>query len=197
MDKKIYNKWYAMLNRCNSIYHYQTYKNVTVCDEWMEYENFKRWYLENIYDFNGVLELDKDLFSEDKKIYSPSTCCFLPKELNILISTAQSKNEFLPGVTVNTRKKSITYTATVRSGGKETVKTFKNQKDAFLFYKSHKDAEIKAAANRYKDVLPPKIYDKLVNFEVKATCEILEHAIKNKDFMRKSVYEEIIRNYTL
>ena len=193
MDKKIYNKWYAMINRCKT--DYQFYSNVTICEEWMEFKSFEKWYLENIYDFNGILELDKDLFSDSKKIYSPDTCCLLPKEINLLINAANSKNDLLPGVTRNIGKKSITYTATIIHGRKELKQTFKTQLDAFQFYKTQKEKVIKEVAEKYRDVLPYWIYSKLIRFEIPMTCEILENAIKNKEKMRPEAYEEIINSF--
>src|SRR5690554_5252381 len=152
MDSKIYKAWNSMINRCTGTYSFETYKDTTICKEWQDYANFEKWYRNNIYEFNGTLELDKDLFSKNQKIYSPETCCFLPKEINTLISSASSRNRYLPGVSVNVRKKKVSYTATIKIGKKKTTKVFDTQKEAFYFYKDKKEKHIKDTANKYRDV---------------------------------------------
>ena len=39
------------------------------------------------------MELDKDLLVEGNKIYSPSTCCFIPKEINTVINYKRHDKE--------------------------------------------------------------------------------------------------------
>lgn len=197
MDKKVYNTWSSMLERCRSTWAFGTYKDVTVCEEWYTYSNFEKWYMKNIYEFDGVLELDKDLFSKDKKIYSPETCCFLPKYINNLLSTIKSRNAYLPGVTINIGKRGITYTAAVKHNNKKIKKTYKTQKEAFIFYKDKKEKIIQEAANKYKGIIPEHIYNALMNYEIPMTCPILEDAIRNKDKMRPDAYQRIINEFQM
>ncbi|HBI73638.1 MAG TPA: hypothetical protein DEG06_05140 [Lachnospiraceae bacterium] len=195
MNKKAYKAWKSMINRCTGTYNFEIYKDVTICDEWNDYANFEKWYETNIYEFDGTLELDKDLLSRHKKIYSPNTCCFLPKNINTLIASTSSRNQYLPGVSVNVRKNRVTYTATVKDGGKVITKTFKTQKEAFYFYKEKKEKIIKETANEYRDVLPEHIYNALIQYEIPMTCEILERALRNKDLMRAQDFELILKEY--
>jgi len=48
-----YNVWNNILDRCYSEkdkYKYPAYYNIcTVCDEWLNYQNFAKWYEENMY----------------------------------------------------------------------------------------------------------------------------------------------------
>lgn len=77
-----YAVWSGMLERCYSDKYHQkkpTYKDCTVCDEWLTFSNFKSWMERQ--DWEGK-HLDKDFLSEDVKIYSPRTCVFVNPRLN-------------------------------------------------------------------------------------------------------------------
>lgn len=79
-----YVLWADMLKRCYSEkYHakYPTYKDYSVCDDWVYFSNFKRWV--ETQDWEGK-ELDKDILVEGNTIYSPDTCIFVTKEVNYL-----------------------------------------------------------------------------------------------------------------
>lgn len=68
-----------------------TYKGCIVCEEWYNFQNFAKWFDENYYEIEGEkIALDKDLLKLNNKIYSPSTCCFLPQRINV--SLVSSKN---------------------------------------------------------------------------------------------------------
>ena len=52
-----YKMWYHMLERCYSKSYIETnstYKDVVVCDEWHNFQNFAKWF-ERFYPKNGVL----------------------------------------------------------------------------------------------------------------------------------------------
>lgn len=52
------------------------YTGCTVCEEWLNYSNFKVWYGQN--GIKGMaLDLDKDILFKGNKVYSPETCCFV------------------------------------------------------------------------------------------------------------------------
>ena len=94
-DKKSYKVWNSMLERCysnKSLIHNPTYKDCTVCDEWLCFENFEKWYNENYYEVDDeIMNLDKDILVKGNKIYSPETCCFVPKRINILFVNTTNK----------------------------------------------------------------------------------------------------------
>lgn len=88
-----YLVWCAMLERCyGDSERYKSYKGVEVDSEWHNYTNFREWYERKSRSYVNFSELhlclDKDLFSIglEKKIYSPRTCCFMPKAINSLLS---------------------------------------------------------------------------------------------------------------
>ena len=82
---RINNKWFSMFNRCyDEKYHEKqpSYIGCSVSEEFCNYQNFAEWYSKKKYNCNHPLELDKDLLFEGNKIYAPSKCCLLPKEIN-------------------------------------------------------------------------------------------------------------------
>lgn len=80
-----YTKWCNLLDRCysHSTQDKQpTYKDCTVCEEWLTFSNFRTWMEQQ--DWEGK-HLDKDLLVSGNKIYSPDTCCFISQSLNNFI----------------------------------------------------------------------------------------------------------------
>lgn len=83
---RFYSVWSNMILRCyceKLRSKYPTYSKVTVCDEWLRLSAFKDWF-----DINYVTgwHLDKDLLIINSKVYSPSSCRFIPRSLNNLFS---------------------------------------------------------------------------------------------------------------
>ena len=90
---KEYNTWQGMLRRCYSKEYQNTpYKNVLVCDRWKNFHNFyqdiKKLPNYELWKNSGKFEfsIDKDVICEETnrwpKIYSPTTCIFMPREEN-------------------------------------------------------------------------------------------------------------------
>ena len=90
-----YIKWFSMFVRCyDDKYQLRqpTYIGCSVSDDFCNFQNFAEWYSHYKYKCKYPLEIDKDLLYEGNKIYSPKTCCLLPKEIN---STLNSKRHDL------------------------------------------------------------------------------------------------------
>ena len=98
--KVIYNCWKDMLRRCYDNKRYE-YTNVFVHTDWHSFKNFYLWCLTPESNWNYKYSLDKDILSDDMlskfKIYSPSTCVFVPKYINNLIKP----NNQISGITYN------------------------------------------------------------------------------------------------
>jgi len=89
---KMYIKWHGMMQRCydpKELIKQPTYKGVTVCSKWHNFQNFAEWYKDNYVD---GYELDKDLLSlpNTPKRYCESTCIFLPQALNMFLTAIDS-----------------------------------------------------------------------------------------------------------
>ena len=82
---KVYTRWKDMLRRCYDPKYQSTkpsYVGCVVCDEWLILSVFKEWFDDNHKEDH---ELDKDILSEGCKIYSPDTCSFVPKDVNVFL----------------------------------------------------------------------------------------------------------------
>lgn len=85
-----YIKWFSMFVRCYDEKYLEkepAYIGCEVGKEFLCFQNFANWYNAKIYDCEYPLELDKDLLYRGNKIYKPSTCCFIPKEINTTINS--------------------------------------------------------------------------------------------------------------
>jgi len=91
-NTKTYEKWNGMIHRCynpKELIKHPTYKGVTVCSKWHNFQNFAEWYKDNYVD---GYELDKDLLSLPNvhKRYCESTCIFIPHALNTFLTFIDS-----------------------------------------------------------------------------------------------------------
>lgn len=94
---KCYKVWHSMMLRCydeNIHKEYNTYTNCIVCNEWHNYQIFAEWFYEN---YIEGYQLDKDLRLYGNKLYSPKTCMFFHKDVNMFFKIHKSsKNRKLP-----------------------------------------------------------------------------------------------------
>lgn len=155
-----------MLRRCydeKSLVKKPSYKNCYVCDEWLKFSNFKKWFDEN-YIKNYCL--DKDLFSDVDKIYSPQTCCFIPMEINcFLVKSKNRRGDYPIGVVF--RKDCKKFMAQVYINGENKILgTFNDEISAFNRYKEEKEKQAKIIAEKWKGIITDRVYQKLYNYTV-------------------------------
>lgn len=173
-NTRIYNTWYDMLKRCyDKEYHKKqpTYKNCTVCDEWLNFQNFARWYEENYYEIEGeVMCLDKDILFKGNKIYSPETCVIVPQAINKLFTKRQNDRG---DSTIGTSPVDGKYMVRCHMINPKTGKSkrkylgiYDTQEKAFKIYKYYKEKNIKMVADYFREQIPDKLYDALYNYEV-------------------------------
>lgn len=77
--------WTDMLDRCYGIKHKEKYKMYSECyvdKAWHNFQNFAKWYYDNIYDCKETLNLDKDIKYKNNNIYSADTCLMVPQSIN-------------------------------------------------------------------------------------------------------------------
>ena len=86
---KEYKAWSNMISRCYSPNTQEinpTYKGCSVCNEWLDFQIFAKWFGDNyIYGY----QLDKDIKIKGNKVYSPSTCKFVSPKDNIIQAHAR------------------------------------------------------------------------------------------------------------
>ena len=158
MIRRIYNG-YGRFAKC--------YENCVICEEWLDYGVFKNWY-ENQRGCGLKYELDKDLLGNGT-LYSPTTCCLLPRELNRMISDRKTKNRELPTGVVKSGKKYYAHYVMgtsekklVRIGG------FNTPEEASNAYKAFRKKRIAETAQVYYDKgeLDERAYNALIKFNM-------------------------------
>lgn len=139
---KAYKKWHSMIDRCSN---HINYKNVTVCEEWNNFQNFAKWFDENYID---GYHLDKDLLQQgvENKVYSHKTCIFLPKKINFFLHTEYSTNT---SGHVGVISKSGKWD--VQVSGKY-IKRFGCFDDAINAYKKERDSIAKEYRNQMREL---------------------------------------------
>ena len=162
--------WMNMLHRCysQSIKEKRpTYNEVKVCDEWLNFQNFAKWYKENHYEVNGErMHLDKDILVKGNKIYSPETCMFVPQRINTLFLTQQNHRGELP-IGIYYDNKINKYKVTLQKHAERTyLGYYDTSKEAFYVYKNAKESYIKEVADEYKNKIPNKLYRAMYNYKI-------------------------------
>lgn len=168
-----YRVWADMIKRCYDKVRYPKYENYddcSVCNEWLCYANFEKWYNKNHYNVDDeVMCIDKDILVKGNKIYSPDTCIFVPQRINkLFVKSTSARGEYPIGVSYN--KALERFTASVKNGyGKTLVTYHSTPEEAFYSYKEMKEEMIKKFADEYKDKIPQKLYDAMYAYKVEIT----------------------------
>ena len=171
--KKTWSVWYDMLRRCYDPYElnkYPTYIDCYVCEEWLNFQNFAKWYESNHYEiFNQRMHLDKDILVKGNKIYSPDTCVFVPERVNELFTKSDViRGEYPIGVNYHKQHKKLQVRCNTLKEKRKHLGYFPLNKpfQAFTAYKNFKENYIKEVADEYKDLIPQKLYEAMYNYEV-------------------------------
>lgn len=173
VQTKEYILWYSMLNRCYSDTYKKkrpTYEGCEVLENFKSYEYFYEW-CQNQIGFNVEgWHLDKDLLVKGNKVYSESTCVFIPHEINLLLIKRESlRGEHLIGVSWNNTNKVFIARVHKNKGKQEYLGCFKTELEAFNAYKTAKEAFVKEQAEKWKDKIDDRAYEALMNYEVEIT----------------------------
>lgn len=176
---KICRSWRNMLNRCASTKYkelHPTYRDVTCDDEWLEFDNYCEWVLqqENYNVLNGTeWAPDKDILYKGNKIYSPDTVCLVPQNVNKLFLKHDNAHGDLPiGVTLDKNAKTNKYVARCNNPlGKNLSKHCHTIDEAFMTYKCKKEEIIKqvAAVEYNKGTITKRCYEAMMNYQVEIT----------------------------
>ena len=172
---KEYKYWQKMLQRCYDPYYldrHLTYRDCMVCEEWLNFQNFAKWYETNYYEIlNEKICLDKDILVKSNKIYSPETCIFVPNRINTLfIKSDAIRGEYPIGVSWH--KKNNKFIAQCQILNKENNKKrinlgyYDSIEKAFLVYKNFKEKYIKEVADKYKELIPQRLYEAMYKYEI-------------------------------
>lgn len=147
----------------------RVYLKCSLSEEWSKPKAFLEW-AEKV-NANGFYQegwhLDKDILFRGNTVYGPETCVFVPQEINKLFVKANATRGKLPiGVT---QTKSGTYRGQCCIGGGKGIfsKSFHTIEEAFIWYKVTKESVIKAAAEKWKGQIDPRVYNSLISYEVR------------------------------
>lgn len=169
--KKIYATWHNMLRRCYDPAHtslFPSYQGCRVCEEWLTYSNFEKWYKEH---YREGYELDKDIIAKGNKVYSPDTCEFVPKYINYLCLRSQgSRGKYPIGVTFKQDKKKYKAYMLIKHK-QQHIGYFDSPEEAFAAYKEKKEAYIKSVASTAfaNGEIGQNIYQALMNYNIELT----------------------------
>jgi hypothetical protein len=165
-----YSLWKSMIGRCYKEYNLEktsSYKGCNVSFDFLQYHLFFDWCRKQKFFGKKHYCLDKDLIKKGNKTYSPDFCCFIPSELNSLLTKSDSARGELPiGVYYDRGK----YKARMKIYGKtQTLGGFDTIEKAFIAYKTAKEKHIKNMAEKYKQMIDERAYKALLNYTVEIT----------------------------
>lgn len=168
-----YDEWKGMLRRCyDEKFHIKqpTYKDCTVCEEWLNFQNFAKWYEENYYEVDGKPTfLDKDILIKGNKVYSPQTCVFAPRRINVLFNKNQAIRGNYP-IGVSLFKENYCSRCNIVNKNNKSERVFlgyyNTPEEAFQSYKEFKEKYIKEIADEYKPYIPRELYKAMYEYEV-------------------------------
>lgn len=167
VEKSSYTAWYSMLQRVYAPQCEKTkrvYEGCSVDSSWLYYQVFKKWYDGQIKEVSWQLE--KDLLVKNNKVYSPDRCVMVPQELNKFLVSQGRHREGVP-TGVYYQKQRDKWVAQVCIEGKHyALGRFDTSGEAFLVYKSAKEAEAKRLAEKWCKIVDPRVTTALLNFEV-------------------------------
>ena len=166
---KEYFLWNHMLTRCygkKAKLKLPSYEDCTASTNFKYFPYFKDWCSKQIGFGNEGWQLDKDILVKGNKIYSEDTCCFVPAEINsVFIKCDRSRGEYPLGV--NYHKATRKFVAQISYRKIKThLGLYDTAEDAFKAYKKSKEKLIKSLADKYMDVLDPRVYKAMVEYEV-------------------------------
>lgn len=172
-DSEAYVKWKNMIERCynqNSLQYAPQYTDCTVCDEWLNFSNFRFWYETHKYG-SRPLSLDKDILLKGNTVYCPECCSLVPKDINLLmISTTGKDRHGLPIGVYAVKRRKGKFRAEMNAYGKIIkIGTYGSPEEAFQHYKEYKETFIKKIAEERKGQITFPVYNAMMNWEVEIT----------------------------
>jgi hypothetical protein len=156
---KIYLTWYCMFQRCYSELHQikaKTYKDCSVVEEWHNFQNFAQWYEDNWKPWmDNKWQLDKDILVKGNKVYSPETCAFVPREINVV---------FVNNLTIPLLSKRGNHYYPMYK--KKHIGKFDNYEEALKMFFMYKQQHIDSLTDKWEDKLDERLFNTLKNFKL-------------------------------
>lgn len=171
----MFGMWRGILERCYASYKYghkETYKDCIVDPDWLHFSKFLEWCENPSNGYQNGYHLDKDILIKGNRVYSPNSCCFVPREINDMFIGSKSKRNGLPiGVRFQRGNKSRYEACTIQrltGEGYVHIGTYGTPIEAFIAYKSVRESYIQKVAKDYYNngKITLKVYYALMNYRV-------------------------------
>lgn len=172
-NTKAYSTWGGMMKRCYDEGRRDkapTYSGCTVNPAWHHYQDYARFYYEDLWRQEGW-HLEKDLLVKGNKEYGPAdTCVFAPRDINAICNKMQKKRGDCP-IGVHYKKSSGRYGANYRDGSGWLIHIgyFSSPEDAFYAFKEKKETLVKKVADQWRSQIDPRLYEALYSYTVEIT----------------------------
>ena len=170
--ERYYAIWCGVLKRCYSNHtslKFSSYKGCTVSDNFLYFPYFKAWCGKQIGHDQDGWHLDKDILVKGNKVYSEDTCCFVPSEINTLLTKRDKLRGEYP-IGVGFYKPLNKYVSRLSTYGRSiNLGYFSSVSEAFYAYKEAKEVHIKEVAAKWKDQIDLRVYEALMNYQVEIT----------------------------
>lgn len=164
-SRDTYLNWVAMLQRCYVDMNgkYPAYYGIcTVCNEWLNYQNFAEWYESHYYYIpNERIHVDKDIKFKDNKMYGSNTCILVPQKINEIFHRSRPKtiDSDLPE-TIKRYAKG--YQVSFRG---ESLGVYPTIKECLEKYNTKKIDYIKELVNGYGNKMPDEVREILLGWK--------------------------------
>ncbi len=159
-----------MKNRCGKYYQLQNprYEGTYMCDEWLgnKYETFFIWLDNNYYEIDGEtqMDIDKDIIQYGNKQYHPDLCLVVPHSINTFYETLE-----VGKTNIKYNSKTGKYRVVVIDKDRHiSSKNIDTYNEALDIYCDIKQGILFNKAKALKDKVPEKVYNALMNTDIKA-----------------------------
>ena len=176
-NHRAYYTWRGMLRRCYDVQKDPTYNECEVCEEWLNFQNFAKWYEENYWeDGEQTMQVDKDWIVYGNKIYSPATCEIVPRIINSCIISRPNQSSKTGIVGVFKTKGNRFAVKVQKYGTKTSYKTYDTIQEAMSAYKTEKILYVLELAERYKGKISSRLYEKMIDYENRFNLDYPEYS---------------------
>lgn len=157
-----YMHWRSMLDRCYGATTTELYKECSVCEDWLNFQNFAQWYKDYAY-IKECWHLDKDILIKGNKVYRPEACTFVSSHVNVVVTTKPKRD--LPAGVAEQDGFFRAYISNSR-GRMKHLGRYSTMEQANSAYLEAKKLQIKEVTEKFKDDLDPRVYQALMSWEV-------------------------------
>lgn len=158
-----YKVWEGMLRRCyKGDKGRESYADCTVCDEWLNYQTFCKWFYKH---YITGYHLDKDILVKGSRVYSPTTCRFIPSSINVMVSKNKVGKYKIGAKPCGVLKKSFKCSI-LEDNKMRYIGSFPSEDEASEAYKKERLKYVKGVAFDYytNGLICEEIYDALLRY---------------------------------